>query len=55
MNENISLVLESFQLDGVAWEYVFHDGAYLVEDFAFMRILPEKERPRSDGRLKQAV
>jgi hypothetical protein len=49
----IALVLESSELDGVAWEYISHDGAYLVEDFAFMRILPEKERPRSDGRLSR--
>jgi len=51
----IVLVLESSELDGIAWEYAFHDGAYLVEDFAFIRALPEKERPHTNGRLSKSV
>jgi tetratricopeptide (TPR) repeat protein len=51
----IVLVLESSDLDGIAWEYAYHDNAYLVEDFAFIRSLPEKERPHSNGRLSKSV
>ena len=51
----IILVLESSELDGIAWEYAYHDNAYIVEDFAFMRALPEKEHPHSNGRLSKSV
>jgi tetratricopeptide (TPR) repeat protein len=51
----IVLVLESSELDGTAWEYAYHDNAYIVEDFAFIRALPEKERPHSHGRLRKSV
>jgi len=51
----IFLVLESSELDGIAWEYAYHDNAYVVEDFAFIRALPEKERPHSNGRLSKSV
>jgi hypothetical protein len=51
----IMLVLESSELDGIAWEYAYHDNAYVVEDFAFIRALPEKERPHSNGRLSKSV
>ncbi|MBE0671405.1 MAG: tetratricopeptide repeat protein [Anaerolineales bacterium] len=51
----IILVLESSELDGIAWEYAYHDNAYLVEDFSFIRALPEKERPLSNGRLSKSV
>jgi hypothetical protein len=50
----IVLVLESSELDGITWEYVYHDNAYIVEDFAFIRALPEKERPHSNGRLSKS-
>ncbi|MEI7848743.1 MAG: CHAT domain-containing protein, partial [Chloroflexota bacterium] len=50
----IVLVLESSELDGITWEYAFHDGAYVVEDFAFIRALPESERP-ANGRLRSSV
>lgn len=49
------IVLESSELDGIAWEYAYHDNAYIVEDFAFIRALPEKERPHSNGRLSKSV
>lgn len=51
----VVLILESSELDGIAWEYAFHDNAYIVEDFAFMRVLPEKERPHTNGRLSKSV
>lgn len=51
----IVLVLESSELDGIAWEYAYHDNAYIVEDFAFIRALPEKERPHINGRLSKSV
>ncbi|MFZ5909366.1 MAG: tetratricopeptide repeat protein [Chloroflexota bacterium] len=41
----IALVLESSELDSVAWEYAFHGDGYVVEDYPFVRALPEKERP----------
>ena len=51
----IVLVLESSELDSIAWEYAYHDNAYIVEDFAFVRALPEKERPHVNGRLRKGV
>ncbi len=51
----IVLVLESSELDRIAWEYVYHTNAYVVEDFAFIRALPEKERPHANGRLNKSV
>jgi len=51
----IILVLESSELDGIAWEYAYHDNAFIVEDFAFMRALPRKERPHTNGRLSKSV
>ncbi len=52
----IVLVLESSELDGVAWEYAYNKAKeeYVVEDCAFVRALPEKERP-ANGRLKNEV
>ena len=52
----IVLVLESSALDGVAWEYAYNEAKeeYVVEDCAFMRALPESERP-ANGRLKNEV
>jgi tetratricopeptide (TPR) repeat protein len=49
----IVLVLESSELDGIAWEYAYNKakGEYVVEDCAFVRALPENERP-ANGRLK---
>lgn len=49
----IVLVLESPALDGVAWEYAYNKAKeeYVVEDCAFVRALPESERP-ANGRLK---
>ncbi len=49
----IVLVLESSELDGVAWEYAYNKSKeeYVVEDCAFVRALPENERP-ANGRLK---
>ena len=49
----IVLVLESPELDGVAWEYAYNKAKeeYVVEDCAFVRALPENERP-ANGRLK---
>ncbi|MGA7194339.1 MAG: tetratricopeptide repeat protein, partial [Anaerolineales bacterium] len=57
----IVLVLESpapstsprASLDGVAWEYAYNKAKeeYVVEDCAFVRALPESERP-ANGRLK---
>ena len=55
----IVLILESpdpstslrTRLDGVAWEYAYHGNAYVVEDYPFVRALPENERP-TNGRLK---
>jgi len=49
----IVLVLESPELDGVAWEYAYNKTKeeYVVEDCAFVRALPENERP-ANGRLK---
>ncbi|MBX3038592.1 MAG: tetratricopeptide repeat protein [Anaerolineales bacterium] len=52
----IVLVLDSPELDGVAWEYAYNERKqeYVVEDCAFMRALPEIERP-ANGRLKESV
>jgi len=52
----IVLVLESSELDSVAWEYAYNKAAeaYVVEDCAFVRALPESERPAS-GRMKIEV
>ncbi|MEW5940431.1 MAG: tetratricopeptide repeat protein, partial [Chloroflexota bacterium] len=52
----IVLVLESSELDGVAWEYAYNKTKeeYVVEDCAFVRALPEKERP-ANGRMKNEV
>ncbi len=52
----IVLVLESPELDGIAWEYAYNKAKqeYVVEDCAFVRALPEKERP-ANGRLKNEV
>ena len=52
----IVLVLESPALDGVAWEYAYNKAKeeYVVEDCAFVRALPEKERP-ANGRMKNEV
>ena len=52
----IVLVLESSNLDGVAWEYAYNKAKeeYVVEDCAFVRALPEKERP-AKGRMKNEV
>jgi|CXWL01.1.fsa_nt_gi tetratricopeptide (TPR) repeat protein len=52
----IVLVLESPELDGVAWEYAYNKAKeeYVVEDCAFVRALPEKERP-ANGRLTGSV
>ncbi|NOH03088.1 MAG: tetratricopeptide repeat protein [Chloroflexi bacterium] len=52
----IALVLESPELDGVAWEYAYNKSKeeYVVEDCAFVRALPEKERP-ANGRMKSEV
>ncbi len=49
----IVLVLESPELDGVAWEYAYNKAKeeYVAEDCAFVRALPENERP-ANGRLK---
>ncbi|HPO87283.1 MAG TPA: tetratricopeptide repeat protein [Candidatus Hydrogenedentes bacterium] len=49
----IVLVLEAPELDGVAWEYAYNKAKeeYVVEDCAFVRALPENERP-ANGRLK---
>lgn len=48
----IVLVLESPELDSIAWEYAYNaEKGYVVEDFAFVRALPENERP-ANGRLK---
>lgn len=52
----IVLVLDSPELDSVAWEYAYNEvkQEYVVEDCAFMRALPESERP-ANGRLKESV
>lgn len=52
----IVLVLDSPVLDSVAWEYAYNEvkQEYVVEDCAFMRALPESERP-ANGRLKESV
>ncbi len=52
----IVLVLESPELDGVAWEYAYNKAKeeYVVEDCAFVRALPESERP-ANGRMKNEV
>lgn len=52
----IVLVLDSPELDGVAWEYAYNEvkQEYVVEDCAFTRALPESERP-PNGRLKESV
>lgn len=52
----IVLVLDSPELDGVAWEYAYNEvkQEYVVEDCAFMRTLPESERP-ANGRLKESA
>lgn len=52
----IVLVLESPELDGIAWEYAFNESKqeYVVEDCAFVRALPEKDRP-ANGRLTESV
>ncbi|NCT22370.1 CHAT domain-containing protein, partial [bacterium] len=49
----IVLVLESPELDGVAWEYAYNKTKeeYVVEDCAFVHALPENER-LANGRLK---
>lgn len=43
-------------LDSIAWEYAYNEDKqeYVVEDCAFMRALPESERP-ANGRLKESV
>ncbi len=43
----IALVLTSPDLDAVGWEYAYnpHKREYVVEDCAFVRALPEAERP----------
>lgn len=43
----IVLVLESSELDKITWEYLYNKGKdeYVVESCAFMRALPEKQRP----------
>ena len=47
IERTIMLVLELSELDGVAWEYAYNKAKeeYVVEDCAFVRALPEKERP----------
>ena len=52
----IVLVLESSDLDVIAWEYAYNKAKeeYVVEDCAFVRALPEKDRP-ANGRLKAGV
>ncbi|MBI3340114.1 MAG: tetratricopeptide repeat protein [Chloroflexi bacterium] len=52
----IVLVLESSELDVMAWEYAYNEAKeeYVVEDCAFVRALPEKERP-ANGRMKNEV
>lgn len=52
----IVLVLESSELDGGAWEYAYNKAKqeYVVEDCAFVRALPEVERP-ANGRMKNEV
>ncbi len=52
----IVLVLESPELDGIAWEYAYNKAKaeYVVEDCAFVRALPEKERP-ANGRMNASV
>ncbi|MCC7118036.1 MAG: CHAT domain-containing protein [Anaerolineales bacterium] len=52
----IALALESPELDGIAWEYAYNQAKeeYVVEDCAFVRALPEKERP-ANGRMKNEV
>lgn len=52
----ILLVLESPELDGIAWEYAYNKAKeeYVVEDCAFVRALPEKERP-ANGRMTTSV
>jgi tetratricopeptide (TPR) repeat protein len=52
----IVLILESPELEGVAWEYAYNKAKeeYVVEDCAFVRALPEKERP-ANGRIKNEV
>ena len=52
----IVLVLESSDLDIIAWEYAYNKAKeeYVVEDCAFVRALPEKERP-ANGRMKNEV
>lgn len=56
MARTIVLVLESSELDSVAWEYAYNEvkQEYVVEDCAFMRALPESERSVK-GRLKESV
>ena len=52
----IMLVLESPELDGVAWEYAYNKAKeeYVVEDCAFVRALPEAERP-ANRRMKNEM
>ncbi len=52
----IVLVLDSPELDNVVWEYAYNEvkQEYVVEDCAFIRALPESERP-ANGRLKESV
>ena len=52
----IVLVLESPALDVITWEYVYNKAKeeYVVEDCAFVRALPEKERP-AKWQLKNEV
>lgn len=51
----IVLVLESPELDSVAWEYAYNKAKeeYVVEGCTFVRALPESERP-ANGRLKSS-
>jgi len=42
---------EEFDLNRIEWEYAYHGNAYVVEDYPFVRALPENERP-TNGRLK---
>ncbi|MCQ3938424.1 MAG: hypothetical protein DPW18_15450 [Chloroflexi bacterium] len=52
----IVLVLESSELDVIAWEYAYNKAKeeYVVEDCAFVRALPASERP-ANGRMKNEV
>jgi len=52
---SIILILESPELNSIAWEYSYNKAKeeYIVEEFAFMRALPESERPLG-GKLKSS-